>query len=375
MTDTKIVYAQSSDIKSRTFREYRRDMKKKAIAELEFLPFLQSLLEGATVEKYGSDADLWFLPPKGRLTQDPDYRAVWSEPAREMLYEFQYTEDVEKLKYFDFKVSKVGRKHKGKRTPHDDRKFFYVVKPHVKYAFIEPNWIMEKGREGPVPAWGSRPAFRVPVSELDGSLKDGGKEMGRIIRAIDDKNSLLIFQDKFLDLDTDDFSREIQAAVDDKRLIKIVPTTLGGFYRACFLLEKMRRVPQNPGVWLVYLASFFKPGIPAVDFARWSFALDFLYFSAVPLSDNEKPVVSRALNDARGEIQNRAKENGSFAGDPNASPAEETRCFLFAANLLEDIQQDFAVQYGEVAKVRRIYDILPDFAKTAAFVRDCEAAA
>jgi transposase-like protein len=33
--DRKTIYAQSSDIKSRTYLEYRRDMKKKAIAELE----------------------------------------------------------------------------------------------------------------------------------------------------------------------------------------------------------------------------------------------------------------------------------------------------------------------------------------------------
>jgi len=33
--DAKTTYAQSSDIKSRTYLEYRRDMKRKAIAELE----------------------------------------------------------------------------------------------------------------------------------------------------------------------------------------------------------------------------------------------------------------------------------------------------------------------------------------------------
>ena len=32
--DGKTIYAQSSDIKSRTYLEYRKDMKRKAIAEL-----------------------------------------------------------------------------------------------------------------------------------------------------------------------------------------------------------------------------------------------------------------------------------------------------------------------------------------------------
>ena len=39
--DTKTIYAQSSDIKSRTYLEYRKDMKQKAIAELEVLPWLK----------------------------------------------------------------------------------------------------------------------------------------------------------------------------------------------------------------------------------------------------------------------------------------------------------------------------------------------
>ena len=43
-TAMRTVYAQSSDIRSRTWTQYRLDMKKKAIAELEFLPFLQRLL-------------------------------------------------------------------------------------------------------------------------------------------------------------------------------------------------------------------------------------------------------------------------------------------------------------------------------------------
>lgn len=41
----KTIYAQSSDIKSRTYLEYRKDMKKKAIAELEVLDWLESKLK------------------------------------------------------------------------------------------------------------------------------------------------------------------------------------------------------------------------------------------------------------------------------------------------------------------------------------------
>lgn len=46
--DAKTVYAQSSDIKSRTYLEYRKDMKQKAIVELEVLPWLQKKLKVKT---------------------------------------------------------------------------------------------------------------------------------------------------------------------------------------------------------------------------------------------------------------------------------------------------------------------------------------
>ena len=45
MKDAKTIYAQSSDIKSRTYLEYRRDMKQKAIAELEILPWLRKKIQ------------------------------------------------------------------------------------------------------------------------------------------------------------------------------------------------------------------------------------------------------------------------------------------------------------------------------------------
>ena len=370
MTGAKVVYAQSSDIKSRSFREYRRDMKKKAIAELEFLPFLQSLLKPAAVAKHGADADLWFLQKKGKLTQAPDYKAEWPD-GRRMLYEFQYAESGD-LKSYDFKLSKVGAKAQGKqRVPHEDREFFYVVKPSAKYAFVEPSWIMRKGREGAVPAWGNRSAYRVPVAEFDAILKDGGPDMSAVIAAVDAKNALMIFQEAFLNLEAENFSRELQRAVDEEKLVKIMPATLDGFFRVCFLLERMGKEPQNPGMWLVYLASFFKPGLPALEFARWAFAFDFLYFRAEELSGNEQSTAAKALADMRREIGARANADGSFARDPVAAPAEETRQFLFAVNVLEDIQQHFAVTYGGIGKVGRIYEVLPDFAKTADFVRGC----
>ena len=59
--NAKLIYAQSSDIKARTYIEYRRDMKKKAITELEIKDWLQEKLktffkrDDVSVEKYGGD--------------------------------------------------------------------------------------------------------------------------------------------------------------------------------------------------------------------------------------------------------------------------------------------------------------------------------
>lgn len=367
MSRQKTTYAQSSDIKARTFREYRRDMKKKAIAELEFMPFLQELLSPARVGKHGADAQLWFLQRSGKITQEPDYMAVWPD-GRQFLYEFQYAENTDGLAFFDFKVSKVGKKSKGVRTPHSDREFFYVVKPNARYAFVSPAWIMENGKEGPVPAWGSRPAYRVPVDRFHSILKSGGAQAKQVIASVDGKNSILAFQDRFPYMEAQAFSAELQSAVDKRQLIKIMPSNLDGFFRVCFLLERMDETPQNAAVWLVYLASFFRHGMPALDFARWMFCLDFLYFKCAELADNERQTVSQALDNAEREIQGRFNDDGSFGNDPNASITEQTRCFLFATNLLEDILQDFHVHHNGTKRITRIFQTLPDCPKTANFI-------
>lgn len=78
--DPRIVYAQSSDIKSRTYLEYRRDMKRKAIAELEVVDWLQAILQQqhpgkqVVVSKSGGDRFLWFLRGGG-VTREPDFVA------------------------------------------------------------------------------------------------------------------------------------------------------------------------------------------------------------------------------------------------------------------------------------------------------------
>ncbi len=91
--DAKTTYAKSSDIKGKTYLEYRRDMKRKAIAELEMLVFLPEILkeelktESLVVKKWGGDRFLWFLR-KGGITREPDFLVEMDKQTIEV--EFQY---------------------------------------------------------------------------------------------------------------------------------------------------------------------------------------------------------------------------------------------------------------------------------------------
>lgn len=375
-TAMRTVYAQSNDIRSRTCTQYRLDMKKKAIAELEFLPFLQRLLaarhndSSVRVRKHGGDALLWFAP-KGRVSQDPDYQTSWSN-GKSCLYEFQLAEATEKLRLFDFKEAKVGKKLPGRaRQPHTDREFFYIIKDTQRYAFIPPEWIAENGTIGSVTAWGSRSAYCVPRDIFLSLFADGDADLARTIAAVDDKNYLLEFQSEFMEQETRRLSRELQQVVDDEKLLSIVPRTLDGFYRVCYLLDKIGKQPDAPGVWLVYLASFFNDSIRAIDFARYIYALDFLYFKCANIQENERTVLQRCIAQAVEYIGRRVADTGALAIDPRESPLEETRQVLFAINLLEDLKQDAVVNCGiDLPAATKIFEIIPDAARTASYIRN-----
>lgn len=378
MRSPKMVYAQSSDIRSRTYLEYRRDMKKKGIAELEFLPYLEGLLKerradaGLKVGKHGGDAMLWFARSGGGVTQAPDYLARLST-GECLLYEFQIAE-TGGLRYFDFKVSKVGRKARGAaerdRRPHSDRLFFYVVKDESRYAFFTPEWIMRNGEYGFVSAWRSW-AYRVPGDVFLAQFADGGDDLRNVIQSVDNKNSLLEFQHDFLESESRKLSKRLQQVVDDETLFRIVPRTLEGFYQVCYLLDKLGKEPDAPGVWMVYLLTFFRDDMRSIDFARFMYALDFLYFKCADIKRNEMQVLRRTIANASDYVRAHAKDDGSLAADPRQSPLEETRRLIFAVNLLEDIRQDAAVSFDmELPLVAKIFETIPNADLTANYVRD-----
>ena len=377
--DAKLIYAQSSDIKARTYIEYRKDMKKKAIAELEIKEWLENKLKeelgrkDIVVEKYGGDRFLWFLR-EGGITREPDFIAYVSENEK-LFVEFQYA-DKEDLQYFDFKISKVARKkrgERGKRIPYDDRIFLYILKNSLRYAFIEPKWIVEHGEIGVVDAWGSRPAYRVPKEEFESILKKD-ESLKPFIETIDAKITILDFQHQLISIWEDELSKELQKVVDEEKLVKIIPKTLEGFFKVCFILDHLDKIPENISLWLVYLLSYVNNKLTLRDIAMLTYSLDFLYAKIPP--DQIKQNELRELEGKLGKLIKLIdsyynNEEGLYKSSIKESPLEETRYALFSINLIEDIIQD-AIHYhnANLNPIVKIYQHVKDPKKIAEVIRN-----
>jgi hypothetical protein len=372
--DPKTVYAQSSDIKSRTYLEYRKDMKRKAIAELEILEWLEDkikkLYPGKQVKVYksGGDKFLWFLR-QGGITREPDFIAEINE-GKKIEIEFQYAEK-EDLKFYDFKVSKVvKRKGKGNQ-PIQDKIFVYIHKPKLKYAIFKPNWIVRNGQYGIVEAWRSY-AFRIPKEKFEKILKPD-VSLRNICQRIDIKNFILNFQHNLIEIYKEKLSNLLQSVIDENKIVKIIPKDLESFFKVCFILDNINRVPQNANLWLIYLLTFINDRISLEDISKITYCIDFLY-SKIKLQPNElEQLITKAkllLEMIKGFYQN----DGSYKSSITLSPLEETRYALFSINLLEDLIQDMIYYYPESAKelkpINKIYENIEDIEKTYNLIKN-----
>jgi len=345
MSNIKTVYAQSSDIKSRSYLEYRRDMKKKAIAELETAEWLAGKLTSlygteVDVSKSGGDAFLWFAP-KGAVTGEADFEARYDGVCEK--FEFQYA-DKDDLPFFDFKVSKVGKKAPGeKREPFSDKQFIYIVKSTLQYAIIKPKWIMENGKEAGVPAWGNRTAFRVPNARFKSILtKDA--TLDSLVKTINLKTRLLNFQFDFLRQEEIKLSHLLQSVIDKDAIVKFVPKNLDDFYKVCFIIDKLNETPENASLWFVYVLTFFDDNLTSYDAAKLVYCMDYLY-SKITLQDNEIAKFTETIESLRCYCRAHQKSDGRFETSLGLSPKEEARNFLFITNLLEDLIQDSIFYY------------------------------
>ena len=356
------VYAQSSDIKSRTYLKYRFDMKRKAIAELEVKDWFEDKLkelhetEDVALEKSGGDAHIWFLRTGGQISGEPDYTARIK--GKMYRYEFQYANQAD-LDHYDFKVSKVGKKVKKKRIAHTDREFLYILKPTSQFAIFSPSWVLQNGNEAGVPAWGNRTAYRVPRDTFL-ALFAKDDNLAGVIEVIEVKNRLLNMQENFTYRESGKLSAELQYVVDQEKAFTIIPKTLGGFYQACFLMGAIGQYPTNYDLWLVFGGTYYSKHLNSYELAQLVYSLDFLYGGADELHDN----VLESFVETMEKISNHLTilQENEFRSSADLSPRAEVENFLFAVNLYEDIVQELrhAHEIDCFAPITKIFQTIQD---------------
>ena len=371
--DGKTIYAQSSDIKSRTYLEYRRDMKKKAIAELEVLEWLENKVKElyqrkrVKIYKSGGDKFLWFLR-KGGVTREPDFIADINDEKIE--FEFQYAEKGD-LDFYDFKVSKVTKKKGNKREPIENKFFVYIHKPLLKYAIIKPEWILKNGEYGMVEAWRSY-AFRVLKEKFERLLKPDNN-LKSLCQRIDAKNFILNFQHSLIDINKDRLSYLLQGVIDENRIVKIIPKDLDSFFKVCFILDNLNKIPQNANLWLIYLLSYINKDLSLEDISKIVYCIDFLY-SKIELKQNELTQLISKIKELKKKIEELYQSDGSYKSTLTSSPLDETRYALFSINLLEDLIQDMIYYYSvtELEPIKKIYENVGDVEKTYRLIKEAK---
>lgn len=369
--DAKTIYAQSSDIKSRTYLDYRKDMKQKAIAELEILPWLRKKIQErdkkVIVQKFGGDRFIWFLR-KGGITRDPDFIVKYSSGETRYI-EFQYAK--EELKAYDFKISKIAPKDRSskKRLPKKNTKILYLIKPTYEFALLDPKWIVKNSESTAAPAWGNAPVFRVSERKFKKILRKD-KELKIVCGLIDKKIVILDFQHKTIENEEEKLSYLLQQVVDEERILRILPKTLDGFFKVCFVLSHIEKTPVNSSLWLIYLLSFLDQELNSYELFQLVYGLDFLY-SKIDLKENELSKLLDGLRQIKDKVNKFSKTDGSFQSDKTFSPLEDTRYSLFVINIFEDLSQDVLYYYGDnvgLQSVTRVYQTLPCVDKTYKFI-------
>lgn len=371
--DGRTIYAQSSDIKSRTYLEYRKDMKKKAIAELEVLEWLESRVKElypkkqVKVYKSGGDKFLWFLR-KGGVSREPDFIAETDN--KKIEFEFQYAEKVD-LEFYDFKVSKVAKKERDKRKPIKDKFFVYIHKPLLKYAIFKPEWVLKNGEYGMVGAWRSY-AFRVPKEKFERLLKPD-YTLKNLCQRIDTKNFILNFQHALIDINKDNLSYLLQGVIDENKIVKIIPKDLDSFFKVCFILDNLNKIPKNANLWFVYLLSYINKGVALEEIFKIVYCIDFLY-SKIELKQNELTQLIGKIKELIGMIKEFYQNDGSYKSSLTSSPLDETRYALFSINLLEDLVQDMIYYYAvtELEPIKKIYENVGDIEKTYKLIKEAK---
>ena len=245
-----------------------------------------------------------------------------------------------------------------------------MIADENKFAFLSPKWILENGKEENVSAWRS-PGIRVRKDVFLTQFEDGGTELQLVLQKMYDKLTLLDYQNKFLERESKLLSKKLQGVIDDNKTFSIIPRTLKGIYEVCFFMDKIDRMPDSPNIWLVYLSSFKIDDMSSIDFARYMYAFDFVYFKCQDFKENELRSVKRMILNSIQKIQCQIDcNNQEFKTDINESLKNTILHLLFSINLLEDIQQDSIVNFNlDIDEVNRIFELIPNVSKIAKLIK------
>lgn len=364
----KTLYAQSSDIKSRTYLEYRRDMKIKAIAELEILPWLEEKLKQQNpqkmirVYKSGGDKFLWFLR-KGGISREPDFIAEIN--GKKLNFEFQYVNsDIDNF-YFNFKISKLIKK--GRLL---DTQFLCMLsKSPNLYAMIDSNWVLKNSYKTTEKAWGSREVMRIDGEKMRDKFQID-LQLPQVWDNINAKIFILNFAHQLIDINKENLSHLLQSVIDENRIIKIIPQQIDDFFKVCFILDNLNKIPKNTNLWLVYLLSYINKTLNLELISKIVYCLDFLY-TKIEIKSEELSLISDKIKELIEIINGFYKNDGSYQSSLNSSPLDETRFALFSVHILEDLIQDLIYYYSviELNPINKIFQNLKDVKKSFEYIK------
>jgi hypothetical protein len=63
----------------------------------------------------------------------------------------------------------------------------------------------------------------------------------------------LDFQHQLIEINKESLSRLLQSVIDEKKIVKIIPKDLDSFFKVCFILDNINKVPENANLWLIYI--------------------------------------------------------------------------------------------------------------------------
>lgn len=143
-------------------------------------------------------------------------------------------------------------------------------------------------------------------------------------------------------------------------MFKIIPKTLEGFYRSCFILDSIGKYPENSPLWLVYGTSLCSKNLDSYQRAQLMYSLDYLYARLSNPSNNEIKAFVGAMKTFSVYIEETQTNN--FQTSVDLSPREEIVNFLFVVNLYEDLIQELRYANGieDFLPVNKIFQSVKD---------------